>query len=150
MGRPRSKEVSSVYSFSVNPSDKHSVILKRSKRTMEFNSIEAVDLINEIADVERVSRSKIIERAIVEYVANHYEGNYQTLLDDSLNDGYKTKAGVEAGVRQMFLDKADSRGVQYRDILAECRSRGVPLKEVVAVAEGVAVWLHGKGVKVWR
>lgn len=101
---------------------------------------------------ESLTFDKFCVNAIGEYVARHFDGNYQTILGSFEEDGIKSEGQQEQEMIKYYLDR-DGAGynVKYSDIAARLRElldyKG---SKLISATERLARLLHEKGIKVWR
>jgi len=101
----------------------------------------------EIARREGKSAGVLIRDFVVSYVDVHDPGNPQARITSYVEGGPVDIAIVEGRVREMFRPR---REVLFRDIVKHCREDVDDVKGALAMAQRVAEWLSGRGVKVWR
>ena len=104
-----------------------------------------------IARREGKTANILIRGFIANYVEVHDPGNPQARLTSYAEGGPVDLASIEGQVREYFRTR-DSKGFStyFRNIAAHCREKVSDKKAALAMAERVARWLHGRGVKVWR
>ena len=103
---------------------------------------------------ENLTFDKFCVNAVGEYVARHFDGNYQTLLGSYEEDGIKSEGQREQEMVRYYLDR-NSAGydvnVKYSDIVASLRDRlDYKGSKLISAADRLAKCLHEKGIKVWR
>lgn len=101
---------------------------------------------------ESLTFDKFCVDAVGEYVARHFDGNYQTLLGSYEEDGIKSEGQREQEIVRYYLDRNSSGyDLKYSDIAASLRERlGYKGSKLLSAIERLAQILHEKGIKVWR
>ncbi|MBA7650068.1 hypothetical protein ES703_57869 [subsurface metagenome] len=97
---------------------------------------------------EALSFDRFCYTAVEEYVARHFDGNYQTILHSYSDEGKLNQATIEGRIREQF--RAQNINIRYRDIVYRCKQDVSDVKVAAPMAERVAQYLHEKGIKVWR
>ena len=100
-----------------------------------------------LAEREGKNASIIIRDFISGYVDVHDPGNPQARITSYFEGGPVDIAIIEGRVREMFRSQHE---VLFKDIIKRCREDVVDGKGALAMAQRVAEWLSGRGVKVWR
>lgn len=101
---------------------------------------------------ESLTFDKFCVDAVGEYVARHFDGNYQTLLGSYEEDGIKSEGQREQELVKYYLSRERAGyDIKYSDIAASLRER-LDYKEskLISATERLARLLHEKGIKVWR
>ena len=101
---------------------------------------------------ESLTFDKFCVDAIGEYVARHFDGNYQTVLGSYEPGGVKSEGQREQELVKYYLSRdRDGYDVKYSDIGDSLRERlGYKGSKLISATERLAKLLHEKGVKVWR
>ena len=148
MGRKRGKQdPSRVYTFSLKPNDLNEILLKKKNQKIEADSLKLIQMLDEIADRERVSRSELIKQAIAAYIGLHYEGNFQTLMDGYSEGGPVDDNIILGRVRQRMLELSESRTLTRKMILEALKEEGIEKKRP-KFADSTIQWLRENGKKV--
>jgi len=84
---------------------------------------------------------------IEHYVVVHDPGNPQARITSYVEGGPVDVAIIEGRVREIFRAR---REVLFRDIVKHCKDDIADVQGALAMAQRVAGWLRGRGVKVWR
>jgi len=101
----------------------------------------------EIARREGKSAGVLIRDFVVRYVDVHDPGNPQAHITSYVEDGPVDSAIVEGRIRECFRSRHE---ILFRDIVKHCREDVADVKGALAMAQRVAEWLSGRGVRVWR
>ena len=101
---------------------------------------------------EAMSFDNFCYTAVEEYVARHFDGNYQTLLGSYEEGGIKSEGQQEQELVEYYLNRdKDGYDVKYSNIGVSLRERlGYKGSELISATERLAKLLHEKGIKVWR
>jgi len=117
------------------------------------DDFEAVwERFKKIARREGKSAGVLIRDFVIRYVDIHDPGNPQARITSYAEGGPVDIAIVEGRIREHFRSRAEAQGLDigYRDIVERCRQDITDVKAALAMAQRVTVWLHRRGVKVWR
>jgi len=100
---------------------------------------------------ESLSFDRFCVAAVEEYVARHFDGNYQTMLGSYEEDGIKSEGQREQELVKYYLSRDRAYDVKYSDIAVRLRERlGYKGSKLISATERLAQILHKKGIKVWR
>ena len=139
-GRPRNKNTGfGRISFSYKETD--NFVLKQ-------GSVDAKTImegIDQIADVERIPRSKVIMKALAEYWEEHGPGNSQTKMISYAEGGAQTTQQLVGKLRQVFKQRGRTTRKEILEALKEADVKG---PERVSICMGLIKWLKGQGVEV--
>lgn len=98
---------------------------------------------------ESLSFDEFCVAAVDEYVARHFDGNYQTILGSYEDGGIKSEGQQEQTLVRFYVDRGQE--VRYTDVVARIRETlGYEGSKLIAATERLAQRLYEKGVKVWR
>lgn len=101
-----------------------------------------------LAKREGKNASEILRSFIAHYVDVHDPGNPQAHITSYAEGGPVDTAIIEGRIREQF--RSQGLYVRYRDIVQRCKQDVPDLRAAVAMAQRVAAWLNGRGIKVWR
>ena len=101
---------------------------------------------------ENITFDKFCVDAVGEYVARHFDGNYQTLLGSYEEGGIKSEGQQEQELVEYHLSRdRDGYDVKYSNIGASLRDRlGYKGSKLISATERLVKLLHEKGIKIWR
>lgn len=100
---------------------------------------------------EALSFDNFCYTAVEEYVARHFDGNYQTVLGSYEPGGVKSEGQQEQELVKYYLRDRAGYDVKYSDIATRLRERlGYKGSKLISATERLAKLLHEKGIKVWR
>ena len=101
---------------------------------------------------ENLTFDKFCVNAVGEYVARHFDGNYQTLLGSYEEGGKQSEGQQEQELVEYYLNRdKDGYDVKYSNIGASLRERlGYKGSKLTSTTDRLAKLLHEKGITVWR
>jgi len=91
--------------------------------------------------------SGVLREAIEGYLGVHEPGNPQARMTSFIEGRLSDRAALEGRARERFMRLEECR---MRDVQVFCRQLVEDPKAASAMAERVASWLRGRGVRVWR
>jgi len=141
MGRKKIKNrvFSRPMSFSYKETDRFDL------RQGSVDALTIMDGIDEISDRERITRSKVIMKALAEYWENHAPGNSQTELISYTNGGTQTLNQLVGQLRQRFKQRGRTTRREILKVLIEENVKGT---ERISICQGLIKWLKDQGVEV--